>query len=118
MSLVIDQKNGVAVSKYEQDTAVTESNIGLTKTVLDGVVGQLAAGPAPEGKRVTIAGLPGYEYDFAIESIPGTRSRSIFLFQGRDEYQINCQFQPSQRDKIDEACDQALETLKTTGFGR
>ncbi len=118
VSLVIDQKNGVAVSKYEQETAVTESNIGLTKTVLDGVVGQLAAGPAPEGKRVTIAGLPGYEYDFAIESIPGTRSRSIFLFQGRDEYQINCQFQPSQRDKIDEACDQALETLKTTGSGR
>ena len=118
VSLVIDQKNGVAVSKYEQDNPVTESNIGLTKTVLDGVVSQLAEGPPPEGKRVTVAGLPGYEYEFAIKSIPGTRSRSIFLFQGRDEYQINCQFEPDQRSKVDEACDQALETLKTTGSGR
>ena len=108
VSLVVDQKNGIAVSKYEQENAVTESNIGLTKTVLDGVVGQLAAGTPPEGKRVTVAGLPGYEYDFAIKNIPGTRSRSIFC-SGRDEYQINCQFQPDQRDKVNEACDQALE---------
>ena len=46
-------------------TPSTESNIGLTKTVLDGVVSQLADGPPPEGKRVTVGGLPGYEYEFA-----------------------------------------------------
>ena len=50
--------------------------------------------------------------------MPGTRSRSIFLFQGRDEYQINCQFQPDQRRRSTEACDQALETLEMTGPGR
>ncbi|HLM25733.1 MAG TPA: DUF2510 domain-containing protein [Thermoleophilaceae bacterium] len=118
ISLAIDDKNGIAVSKYEQETSVTEANIGFTRSVLDGVVRQLSSEPAPSGKRVTVAGLPGFEYEFPIRSLSGVRSRSIFLFQGRDEYQINCQFEPGRRSTVMEACDQALDTLEVARPGR
>ncbi len=118
ISLAIDNNNGIAVSKYEQETRVTEANIGFAQSLLDGVVRQLSSDPSPEGKRVTIAGLPGFEYEFPIKTLPGVRSRSIFLFHGRDEYQINCQFQADERQQVMEACDQALDTLEVTGPGR
>jgi hypothetical protein len=118
ISLAIDNNNGIAVSKYEQETRVTEANIGFAQSLLDGVVRQLSSDPSPEAKRVTIAGLPGFEYEFPIKTLPGVRSRSIFLFQGRDEYQINCQFQSDERQRVMEACDQALDTLEVTGPGR
>ena len=118
ISLAIDDNNGIAVSKYEQDNRVSEANIGFAKSLLDGVVRQLSSDPSPQGKRVTIGGLPGFEYEFPIKSLPGVRSRSIFLFQGRDEYQINCQFQDDKRQQVMEACDKALQTLETTGPGR
>ena len=118
ITLAIDDNNGIAVSKYEQDTRVTEANINFAKSVLNGVVRQLSSDPAPQGKRVTIGGMPGFEYEFPIKSLPGVSSRSIFLFQGRDEYQINCQFQGKERQEVMEACDKALETLEVTGPGR
>ena len=118
ISLAIDDTNGIAVSKYEQDNRVTEANIGFAKSLLDGVVRQLSSDPSPQGKRVTVAGLPGFEYEFPIRTLPGVRSRSIFLFHGRDEYQINCQFQSAKRRQIMDACDQAVDTMKVTGPGR
>jgi hypothetical protein len=118
ISLAIDDKNGIAVSKYEQENRVTEANIGFAQSLLDGVVRQLSSDPSPSAKRVTVAGLPGFEYEFPIKTLPGVRSRSIFLFQGRDEYQINCQFESDKRRQVMEACDKAVDTLKTTGPGR
>ncbi len=115
VGLRLDNKNGIAVSKYEQENVVDENNIGLTQSVLDSVVRQISDGPAPSGRRVTIDGLPGFEYEFAIKGNPGVRSRSIFLFHGADEYQVNCEFETDRRAEVMEACDQAVETLEVTG---
>ncbi len=115
MSLLVDDLNGLAISKYEQQTVVTESNVGLTKSVLDGVVRQLSARPPNQARRVTVGGLPGFEYELVPKGMPGVRSRSIFLFHGRDEYQLNCQFTAARRAEVMRACDQALESLRVTG---
>jgi hypothetical protein len=34
------------------------------------------------------------------------------MFDGDQEYQLNCQSTPGERDAVDAACDQAIATLK------
>ena len=44
-------------------------------------------------------------------SIEDGESRFTVLFDGDQEYLINCQSTPEHRDEVDEACDEALATL-------
>ena len=72
----------------------------------------LATGEEPTAKRIDAAGLPGYEYTVPLQKPKDGESRLIFLFKDKKEYEINCQSTPKLRERITEACDQAIKTLK------
>lgn len=41
-------------------------------------------------------------------------SRLVALFEGDQEYLLNCQSTPDEREQVDEACEQMLETRSPT----
>ncbi len=106
-----DKENLILIERYDLNLAVTEDNLEVIKKQLDAVVMQ-ATGEEPAGKRVDAAGLPGYEYTVPLMKPKDGESRLIFLFKDKKEYELNCQSTPKLRDRIAEACDQALETLE------
>lgn len=106
-----DKENLILVERYDLNLAVDEDNIEVIKKQLDAVVMQ-AIGEPQSAKKVEAAGLPGYEYTVPLMKPKDGESRVIFLFKDKIEYEINCQSTPKLRDRIAEACDQALETLE------
>ena len=113
-ALALDDENLLVVEKYELNIAVTEDNLDQIKRELDGVVEQ-ATGKEAEGRKTEVGGLPGYEYTVGLSKPEKGESRLVFLFRDKVEYELNCQSTPEKREQIQEACDQALETLKERG---
>ena len=109
----LDEKNLILVSRYDLNVEVGEENLGQVKEELDGVLSQ-AARQDLSGTQVEFGGLPGYEYTFDLDSEPPVRSRFVALFDGGTEYTINCQSTSENRDEMDAACVQALDTLRTS----
>lgn len=109
----LDERNLILVSSYNLQVAVDEENLAQVQEELDAVLSQ-AAKQELSGARVEFGGLPGYEYTFDLETDPPVRSRFVALFDGMTEYTINCQSTSERRDEMDAACQQALETLRTT----
>ena len=111
-ALALDEDNLILVEKYGPlRVDVNEDNLEQVKGELDGVVGQ-ATGETVSGKKTEAGGLPGYEYTVKLDKPAGGESRLVFLFKDKFEYELNCQYTDKGREKIREACDQALETLK------
>jgi hypothetical protein len=107
----LTENDGILVSSYQLGVEVTERNIERAQREFDGLVRQLdpEAGPS---EITEIAGLPSLTYDdVAVSSVEGGVSDLTFIFEGDQEYLINCQSTPDHRDEIAEACDQALESL-------
>ena len=48
-----------------------------------------------------------------VKNPPQGQSRMAVLFDRATEYLINCQSTPTSRDKIEEGCRKALDTLET-----
>ena len=110
-AVTLDGDNMILISKYELRTAIDESNVDQVKSEADRVFTQLA-GTSLSGDRVTVGGLPGYEYNFDVADPENGRSRVTMLFDGRAQYNLNCQSTPAKRDELDRACRRALETLE------
>ena len=110
-ALALDNENLLVVEKYGINIAVTDDNLDQIKRELDGVVQQATGKPA-SGKKTEVGGLPAYEYRTSLSKPGDGESRLIFMFDGKTEYELNCQSTPDKRDQINEACDQAVETLK------
>jgi hypothetical protein len=58
--------------------------------------------------------VPGYQY---VVEYPGganltLQNKLTFLFKGQHEFQINCQSSPTNREKLNEGCDQILNSLE------
>ncbi len=63
-----------------------------------------------------IAGYPSLDYESIALTTPAEgESRFIVLFEGDQEYLINCQSTPENREEVESACERALETLESTG---
>jgi hypothetical protein len=63
---------------------------------------------------VKYGGIPGYQY---IVEYPGPdnltlQNKLTFLFQGKHEFQINCQSSPKNRKDLNKGCDQILDSLE------
>jgi len=107
----IDEDNALLISKYILATAVTEANIEDSLSEIDGLVRRLS-GQAARGRIVDVGGLPSVRYDDVNLTEPANgKSRLVFVFDRNNEYLVNCQSTPSERAKVDRACDQALDTL-------
>ena len=110
-AVTLDGDNMILISKYELRTAINESNVGQVKGEADRVFTQLAR-TSVSGEQVTVGGLRGYEYNFDVEDPEDGRSSITMLFDGRAQYNLNCQSTPTKRDELDRACRRALETLE------
>jgi len=110
-AVAIDDSNGIILQRATLNATVTEGNLGAAKRQFDALIHRVD--PGASGKPGRIAGFPSLTYAaFALKSVPDGESQVTFLFDGRDEYVINCQSTPQERETIQAACDQALSTLK------
>jgi hypothetical protein len=110
VAIAMDDDNALILQRATLNLEIDESNLGLAKEEFDGLVQQVDPGAA--GEEGELAGFPSLTYDAVTLTTPEEgESRITILFEGDQEYVINCQSNPDGRDEIEEACDLALETL-------
>ena len=107
----IDDDNAIFLSRYELAAEVGEDNVDDAHAELDGVVSELV-GTDVTGERADVGGLIAFRYDdFAVTPPVDGESDLTFVFDGDVQYQLNCQSTPTHRDRMDEACELAVDTL-------
>ena len=110
-AVVIDDSNGIIVEHFQLEIAIDDENIDLAKGELDGLISQVD--PNASGETGETGGYPSVSYDAVpVPDPPDAESRLIALFDGDQEYLLNCQSTPDRRDEIDQGCDQAVESLQ------
>jgi hypothetical protein len=109
----LDKNNAILVTRYGLGVEVTRKNIDDAKAETDTLIQQVE--PKARGRRLEVGGLPSIEYEIDVPSVEDARSRLVFVFDGDDEYLINCQWKPDKREEIEDACRIALDTLKRAG---
>jgi hypothetical protein len=110
VGIAMDEDNGLQISRITLEGEINQGNLGLAKRELDGQIQQLD--PDAAGEEGEIAGFPSLTYDAVTLTTPEElESRFIMLFEGDEEYVINCQSTPDGRDEIELACDLAVDTL-------
>ncbi len=107
----VDAVNAIIVSRYDLKVAITKDNLAKVKGEVDRVISQLAGKPV-SGREVEYGDLPGYEYAVSLTKPANGLTRLVVLFDQAIEYLFNCQSTPPKRDKVDNACRQALDTLE------
>lgn len=108
--VLLDEHNGIFLLAYPLRKTIDASNVSLAKPELDRALSSLT-GKAESGRRVEYGGLPGYEYTAEVSSPANGHSRLVFLFNGKQEVEINCQWIDKQAE-VAKGCDTALRTLK------
>src|SRR2546421_4436205 len=109
--IAIDNVNAIIVSRYDLRVKITKDTLAKFKGEVDNVISKLAD-KRVSGRQVEYGGLPGYEYVISLEAPPNGQSRMAVLFDQATEYLINCQSTPPDRDKVEEGCRMALDTLQ------
>jgi hypothetical protein len=108
----IDEHDLITVERYTLQIAVDEQNLRLAKHEIDALFAKLDDSGDVVTTQTEIAGFPALTAtEIPVSSIEGAASDITIIFDGDQEYVINCQSTPDHRDEVDEACDQALETL-------
>lgn len=120
-------KRSVSVSLKDPYDQVTITQYVLKKTLPEGVNGNRkevdrivarltaeAKGTASDGEIVEYGDIPGYKYVVEYEALDGTilRNQLVFLFKGKDEFQINCQSTEKNRKELEKGCELVLDTLE------
>jgi hypothetical protein len=110
VAITIDEANGLILQRFTLNIEIDETNLDLATQELDTLLQQVD--PDAEGEPGEIAGFTSLTYEQVDLGAPeGGESSYIVLFEGDQEYLINCQSTPEYRDEVREACDQAIETL-------
>jgi hypothetical protein len=110
VAIAMDEDNGLIIERHTLNAEVSPADMGLVKREFDGLIQQLD--PDADGEEGNLAGFPSLTY--AAVPVPGLNdgeSRLIVLFEGDEEYIINCQSTPDGREEIEQACDRAVDTL-------
>lgn len=108
-AVMLDSSNGIILERFELNTEIDESNLHLAQRELDGLITQLD--PNASGEAGETGGYPSVTYD-SVPVADGTESKLVALFDGDQEYMINCQSTEDHRDDVAAGCQQALDTLK------
>lgn len=112
--LGLDDDNAIILSKYVNDSPVTAADVAEALPQFDTQISELA-GKEVTGAAVQVAGLPGIRYyDVDVPGMGNQRSRLVFLFSGRNQYLVNCQWTSARRDELNTSCDRVLATLQKT----
>jgi hypothetical protein len=113
VALASEDDNAIVVSRFTLNVEVDESNLDQAKQEADQLLQQLDR--SAEAQPGEISGLPSLSLDaIAVPTPEDGESRITVLFEGDQEYVINCQSTPAGRPEIEAACDLALETLTVT----
>ncbi len=116
VALASSSDNAIFVQRYDLQRSVTPEDGPAVKEELDSVLADLA-GSSLEGERIDVEGAAlAFRYEIPRLSEPEDgRSTIVALFEGDVEYFLNCQSVPDGREELDEACDQAIDTLRIKG---
>ena len=107
----IDGQNAIILQRFTLSTEVDEGNLDLAEREFDSLLASVD--PEATGESGEIAGFPSLTYeDVSIPDPPEAVSDFYILFEGDQEYVINCQSTPEERETIDDACVQALDSLE------
>jgi hypothetical protein len=111
MAVGLDDENILLVQSFTLNIEIDESNLDLAKQEIDGLATQVD--PDARSTKTTVAGLPALELgEIEVPTVEEGTSRLTVVFDGDQEYYLNCQSTPAHRDEIEEACDLALETFE------
>ena len=112
IALTVDTHDGIILQRITLNRAVDESNLELAKRELDGLIGQTDPS-APQGTTGETAGFPSLSYEGLTSPADDTEIESslLVLFEGDQEFVINCQSTEENRETLTEACDRMRETL-------
>jgi hypothetical protein len=110
LAVGLDQDNILLVQSFTLNIPIDESNLDLAKQEIDALAQQVA--PGAESQETEVAGLPAVELEgIEVPTVEDGESKLTAIFDGEQEYFLNCQSTPEQREEIEEACDLALETF-------
>ena len=111
VALAMSEDNAIFVQRYGLDRVVTPELADAVKAELDGVLTRLA-GTEVSGRRIDVGGPVAFRYEIErLQDPEDGRSTIVAVFDGDKEYFINCQSVPDGREELDEACEQAIDTL-------
>jgi len=115
IALGLDNDNAIVLQRFTLSLEVDEANLDRAKAEFDSLVQELD--PEAIGAETgEIASYPSLDYESIALTTPAEgESRFIVLFEGDQEYLINCQSTPENREEVESACERALETLESTG---
>ena len=110
VAIGLNDDNAIILQRFTLRIAVDESNLRLAQREIDGLMAQVD--PDASSEPTEVAGLPALLIEKVdVPSIQGGESRLTILFDGDQEYVVNCQSTPEDRAEIEAACETALETL-------
>jgi hypothetical protein len=109
----LDDDNAILIQRITLNQPVDETNLQVAKQEIDGLLADLSPAGGEAGET---AGFPSLEYPSVPLDDPAQgESRLLFLFDGDQEFVLNCQSTPDERDQVEEACEQMRETLAPAG---
>jgi hypothetical protein len=110
----------IIFTEFRAPVALTEKNLAASADSITASIAQMArqaggsllAGPT----RVTMGGLPGYEFRITAKTPSGrlSASRLVIVWNGKTEYSLNCQHDAngSRADEIDRGCKLIVDSFK------
>ena len=111
IGIALDNDNAILVQRFTLQREVGEKDLPLAQREFDRILAAADPDIAP-GRKGDVAGFPSLSYDaIGVPEPEGAESRVTFLFDGDQEYAINCQSAPDDREELEAACDMALGTL-------
>ena len=111
VAVAVNDDNGIVLQKFTLRAEVDQTNLSVAKDEIDGLIAGVDA-DAQGGEAGETAGFPSLEYGLVKLTTPEDgESRILFLFEGDQEYVLNCQSTPDEREEIAAACDRMLETV-------
>jgi uncharacterized RDD family membrane protein YckC len=120
-ALFADPSDGIVVEGYLLPAPVTAASLPAFARFFTSAVRQLAAragGALQAGpQRTTVGGLPTLKFQISGRSYFGTPAMStlVLAFDGKTQYEIDCQYTRAHAAQVTSACGQVLRTFTVAG---
>ncbi|MDQ3759499.1 MAG: hypothetical protein M3331_06130 [Actinomycetota bacterium] len=114
LAIALDEDDTILVQRFTLALEVSEDNLNMAKEEFDSLIQQLD--PNSETEETEVAGYPALTTDAIPLTTPEDGESVItILFDGDQEYLINCQSTPEEREAVEAACDMVVESIEPTG---
>lgn len=111
-ALALDDDNAIILQHFVLQDTVDDSNLDQVKEFFDDQISQVDSS-ASAGETGETAGFPSIEYaSVPVTSPANGESRILLIFDGSEEFVINCQSTPDRGDELAGLCDQVHSSLE------